>query len=177
MKNTRPFYIYELRTVGLEINKVYYGSTQQKYPYERIGNHFRDYNRYKIKNIRLCYSFNLIQEMDNENVHVVVNLLDYVPYEEGRRMEGWYMKQATYDKTIECVNHNIAGRTGKEYYHDNKEKKKQYYEANKEKIRAYQKEYNKAYYQAKKEKLNNKKIKGVSPFKTPGFGDGVPELV
>ena len=161
MKNTRPFYIYELRTVGLEINKVYYGSTQQKYPYERISNHFRDYNRYKLKNGRLCYSFNLIQEMDNENVHVVVNLLDYVPYEEGRRMEGWYMKQATYDKTIECVNHNIAGRTGKEYYHDNKEKKKQYYEDNKEKrkqyyqdnkekIRAYQKEYRKTYIKKKK---------------------------
>jgi len=55
------------------------------------------------------------------------------------------MKQATYDKTIECVNHNIAGRTGKEYYHDNKEKKKQYYEDNKEK--------RKQYYQDNKEKI------------------------
>jgi hypothetical protein len=88
--------------------------------------------------------------MDNENVHVVVNLLDYVPYEEGRRMEGWYMKQATYDKTIECVNHNIAGRTGKQYYQDNKEK-----------IIKYQKEYQKTYI---------KKKKGASPLKTPGFG-------
>ena len=155
MKNTRPFYIYELRTVGLEINKVYYGSTQQKYPYDRIGIHFRNYRRYKRLNTGFCYSFNLIQEMDNENVHVVVNLLDYVPYEEGRRMEGWYMKQATYDKTIECVNHNIAGRTGKQYYQDNKEK-----------IIKYQKEYQKTYI---------KKKKGASPLKTPGFGDGVPE--
>jgi hypothetical protein len=72
--------------------------------------------------------------MDNENVHVVVNLLDYVPCEEGRRTEGWYMKQATYDETIECVNHNIPGQTRREYY-----------EANKEKITKYQKEYQKEY--------------------------------
>ena len=181
MKSNRPFYIYELRTVGLEINKVYYGSTQQKYPYERIATHFRDYKRFKRLNTGFCYSFKLIQEMDNENVTVVCNILDYVPCEEGLRTEGRYMIQAIDDETIECVNHNIPGRTGEEYYQANKEKKKHYYQANKEKILKYQKEYYKTYnkektkhyYQANKEKIREYQkeyrktyIKKIN-FKTP----------
>ena len=155
MKNNRPFYIYELRTVGLEKEKVYYGSTQQKYPYDRIGIHFRNYRRYKRLNTGFCYSFNLIQEMDNEDVIVIANVLQYVPYEDGLRTEGLYMIRASEDENIECVNHNIPGRTRKEYYQDNKEKKKQYYQDNKEKLREYHKEYMKTYIK-----------KGVSPLKT-----------
>ena len=51
-------------------------------------------------------------------------------------------------REIGNLNYQIAGRTNKEWYNDNKEKKKKYYEDNKEKITEQKKEY----YEKNKEK-------------------------
>jgi hypothetical protein len=51
MKKLSPYYINELRTARLEISKVYYESTAETYLFKRIGNHFRDYERYKRLNV------------------------------------------------------------------------------------------------------------------------------
>ena len=45
-------------------------------------------------------------------------------------------------ETTECINKKIPGRTYKEYYEENKEKKAEYREKNKEKIAEQKKEYN-----------------------------------
>ena len=50
-----------------------------------------------------------------------------------------HRKEGEYQKSMECINKHIAGRTKKEYYEDNKEKskiiKKEYYQNNKEHLK------------------------------------------
>ena len=65
-------------------------------------------------------------------------------------------------REIGTVNKYIAGRTLKEYYEDNKEKRKEYRETNKDKIKSFdekrkenRKEYKKEYYQRKKQEAKN----------------------
>ena len=64
------------------------------------------------------------------------------------------MREGYYIKNNDCVNKNIAGRTIKEWYEDNKEKllkqQKQYYVDNKEKIQ----QNSIRYYNDNKEKIN-----------------------
>jgi len=63
------------------------------------------------------------------------------------RREGEITLKFKNDSSYNCINENIAGRTKKEYYQDNKEiikeYKKEYRENNKEKINEKHKEYNK----------------------------------
>ena len=66
--------------------------------------------------------------------------------EQLRKREGHYIRK------MGTLNHKIAGRTGKEWEQDNKDKRKEYFEINKDKIQIYQKEYKKEYAEQNKEK-------------------------
>jgi len=50
-------------------------------------------------------------------------------------------REGHYIRTLECVNKRVAGRTKKEYRHDNKEEIKEYLEKNKEKIKEQKQEW------------------------------------
>lgn len=65
------------------------------------------------------------------------------------RREGEITLKFKNNSNYNCINKNIAGRTMKEYYEDNKDKILEYYENNKEKIN----EKHKEYYENNKEKL------------------------
>ena len=141
--------IYQL--VCNETNEVYIGSTVQDLEV-RLTRHKTPTNN--------CYSKQII---DRGNYYI--ELLETYPcnneYELNR-------KEGEYQRAIECINHDIAGRTDAEWRQDNKEKLAKYYKEyqqdNKEKIAKYHKEYQqdnletivnyrKDYYQDNKEKL------------------------
>ena len=81
------------------------------------------------------------QEILKEPPYYIIKLEDYPCYsrQELERREGWYQLNNR------CINKNIAGRTLKEYYIDNKkellDKRKKYHEQNREEILDKQKEY------------------------------------
>ena len=104
-----------------------------------------------------CCSKLLFEKYDD----VRIELLEYVPCdnkEELAKREGEYIRNTN------CINKRIEGRTMKEYYEDNKGKRKEqmkeYYEDNKEKFKEYYednkdkiKEQKKEYYEDNKEKI------------------------
>ena len=124
--------IYQL--VCNETNEVYIGSTVQDLEV-RLTRHKTPTNN--------CYSKQII---DRGNYYI--ELLETYPcnneYELNR-------KEGEYQRAIECINHDIAGRTDAEWRQDNKEKLAKYYkeykEDNKEAIAKHAHEY----YQANKE--------------------------
>jgi hypothetical protein len=86
----------------------------------------------------------------NMGLNCKIELIEYFPCDtllELQRQEGKHIKNT------ECVNKYVAGRTNKEYYEDNKDKKKEYkkewYEQNKDKIN----DHHKNYYQNNKDKI------------------------
>lgn len=128
-------------------DEVYVGSTCQKLSM-RMGHHRR---ACKKCNSKIYKHMNLIGIE-----HFKIYLIEECPCDNKEqliRREGEIMKQ------IGTLNCNMAGRTTKEWYRDNKETKKaksrewyrntNYYEKNKEKITEYQKEH----YEDNKEKI------------------------
>lgn len=120
---------------------IYVGSTIQQLSV-RWGAHKVDSRKERNKNMLIYMTIN--DDWDNW----YIELYELYPCncrEELERKEGEIIR------LIGNLNMIIAGRTNKEYYEDNKEKKaeymKEYYENNKEK-RA---EYNKEYYEHNKE--------------------------
>tara|TARA_R110000823_G_C15701201_1_gene476481 strand:+ start:184 stop:606 length:423 start_codon:yes stop_codon:yes gene_type:complete len=122
----------------------------------RLAKHKSTYNG--------CCSKTLFETSDN----VKIELIELYPCnskDELNKREGELIR------SMDCVNKNIAGRTYKEYYVENKEYYKKYNEDHKEKIKEYreehkteakeyQKEYRKAnteyikdYYQKNKEEI------------------------
>ena len=86
-----------------------------------------------------------------------IELLENYPCESDNELK---RKEGEYQKTMECINIYIAGRTRKEWYQDNKEeiriKKNQYYQDNKEYFRNVDKMYSIKY--AEKRKIREGKI-------------------
>ena len=146
--------------------EIYIGSTIQSL-YARKSQH---------KRCMKCSSKILFEKYDD----VRIELIEYFPCNNKEELD---KKEGFYIRNNDCINKNIAGRTEKEYYEDNKEKikeylqdnkekikeqKKEYYEDNKDKIKEYRdnnkekkKEYMKEYYEDNKEKIkenNQKKI-------------------
>ena len=146
--------------------EIYIGSTIQSL-YARKSQH---------KICMKCSSKILFEKYDD----VRIELIEYFPCNNKEELD---KKEGFYIRNNDCINKNIAGRTEKEYYEDNKEKikeylqdnkekikeqKKEYYEDNKDKIKEYRdnnkekkKEYMKEYYEDNKEKIkenNQKKI-------------------
>tara|TARA_R110000824_G_C14851146_1_gene640120 strand:+ start:25 stop:588 length:564 start_codon:yes stop_codon:yes gene_type:complete len=66
-------------------------------------------------------------------------------------------KEGEYIRSLDCVNKQIAGRTGKEYAFDNKEKINEYMQKNKEYFNKKQREYRKNNVEKVKEQKKNQR--------------------
>ena len=143
--------IYKIETISGE-SLCYVGSTTKKYLSQRMDSHRSGYKQWlKNKKRDFIRSYKLFEEFGIENCNII--LLASYPcntIDERKAREGYYIK------LLDCVNKNIAGRTGKEWYKENKEKtldqQKGYRDNNKEKISDHMKEY----YQVNKEKMRSK---------------------
>ena len=129
-------------------NRVYIGSTAQTLK-KRINDHRCKFNKFlKTKKIE-CTSSLIFEDGDIEYSLIIDYPCENV--QQLRRKEGFYQLK------IECVNVNIAGRTDKECYEQNKEiqkkKAREYVLKNYEKTKKYQDNYN----IINKEKLKKKR--------------------
>ena len=164
--------IYTLRSY--QTDDIYIGSTIQELS-ARMSGHRRNYKRHLNNKCIHITSFDIIKYDD-----CYIELLELYPCNskiELERREGYHIRNT------DCVNKIIVGRTPKEYYEDNKdkrkeynkqyngihkdilrEKKKEYRLENKEKLAVKQKEYRednkekiavkkKEYYEDNKEKI------------------------
>jgi len=102
-------------------NLIYYGSTTQTLP-QRLAQHIKENKAYNNKvNTRYCCSYLVIECEDYK-----IELVEEYPCNNKQQLN---KKEGEYQKSNECVNTHIAGRTTNEYYQDNK---KQIYENRKE---------------------------------------------
>jgi len=129
-----------------KIDKYYIGSTIETLK-KRFGRHISKYKLYINKKGPYYSSFEIIKNEDVE-----IKLLKYFPCsnkDELDKEEGNIIRQ--YIINNNCVNKNIAGRSHKDYYKENKDKvldcKKKYRQKHKE------------YYQKKAQVTNLKTIK------------------
>ena len=126
---------------------LYVGSTAQKYISTRIQGHLGQYKHGIKHGIKKCKSIKLLECDDYE-----YKLLKDFPcsnIQQLKREEGSWILHYKEQSDYECVNKNIAGRTRKEWYDDNrdkiaekkKEQDKKRYEKNRDKILEQKKEY------------------------------------
>jgi len=125
-----------------EEGDVYYGSTIQTLS-QRMTKHRNNNNQIKL----------LVDKYGLENLKIeLVCEFKCETKEQLNKEEGRYIREN------KCINKNIAGRTEKEWYQENKDKlleyKKEYYESNKDKFLEIVREYRKA---NKDKILENKK--------------------
>ena len=120
-------------------DEVYVGSTIQPLS-KRFHCHKAD------SKVRDCNIHKLIREIGEDKFYI--ELIESYPCnsrEELRAREGHHIRERG------TLNMNIAGRTFKMYYQDNKYQFKHYYENNKEHIQEYHKQYYKQYYENNKQ--------------------------
>jgi hypothetical protein len=115
---------------------VYIGSTIQTLG-ERWSGHKCDFKRWLAGKSGRCLSFKIL-EIDDAKMELIEEL-EVADENELRQREGHYQR------TMECVNKFIAGRSRKEYL-------KQYYDENREQMHAYSRKY----YDKHKEEINAK---------------------
>ena len=112
---------------------TYIGSTCQSIAM-RLAGHVRSKKCHDSgKSLNYLTSYEILDYNDYR-----IDLLEEYPCENRMQLnkrEGEIITQ------IDCINKNIAGRTQKQYYEDNKEKIKQYYEDNKETLNKQSKQY------------------------------------
>lgn len=116
--------IYTIRNKN-NSEDIYVGSTVKKYLCQRFGAHRANYKNPNIK----CLLYEKMRETDINDWYI--ELYEAYPCnnkDELLKREGEIIRQ------IATLNKNVAGRTVKEWYEDNRDKVKQYYEENKEKI-------------------------------------------
>ena len=124
--------IYKI--TDIRYNKCYIGSTCEELC-KRMAHHRADFKKFlrgvKVSHVR---SYDLFNEYGVENCKI--ELIEYYKcdtLQELRQREGEHIKNN------DCVNKNIAGRTGKEWHEDNKDKmqehNKDYKKQNKDKIK------------------------------------------
>ena len=156
--------IYKIADIGY--NKCYIGSTCEELC-RRMSHHRAKFKRFLNGSEEThTRSYDIFNEYGVENCKI--ELIEYYKcdtLQELRKREGEIIKNT------ECINKNVAGRTRKEYYEDNKDnikemineyleknkekitqKRKEYYETNRDKICEHKKEY----YQNHKDKLKDR---------------------
>jgi len=116
---------------------TYIGSTTNKYLSTRLAKHKSDFKKYLDGEQHYYTSFQVLKTDDCK-----IELIEKFPCDSKDELsarEGHFIRQ------MDCVNKQIAGRTPKEWYDENKEQRleqmKQYYNDNKETIRIQQKQY------------------------------------
>jgi hypothetical protein len=119
-------------------NLVYYGSTTETIS-RRLSAHLYDYNKYNNNKTSSRYinSFKILECPDYK-----IELVELYPCNNRQQL---CKKEGEYIRENECVNHNVAGRTSKEYCIENPDKikatQKKFYDNNTEKRNKYSKEY------------------------------------
>ena len=131
----------------------------------RLSKHKCSYEMFLFHNIK---SFEIIKNGDDyiksfdiiKNNDYKIELLENCNIKTKQEL---FQKERYYIENNVCLNKNIPGRTDKEYYNDNQDKKKIYRDANKDKIKRYrdankdkQNEYNRNYRVNNKDKTNEK---------------------
>ena len=135
---------------------VYYGSSESPTLEYRMKYHLNNFNRWKKNNDNgYCSSFKVLELSNYE--YDIIKVVYYDTKYDLRQHERLLIEGQV------CVNMVIPNRTGKEWYVDNKEKKKQYHIDNQEKIKQYhidnkekQNERSKQYRIVNREKLKQK---------------------
>jgi hypothetical protein len=116
MPNYSKGKIYRIYSPSHLEDGEYIGSTTQALAV-RMASHRSDYRRYiSGKKTILCSSKDILKYEDAR-----IELIEEYPCETKEqllRKEGEYIRGSS-----KCINRVIAGRTDKEYYHENKEKK------------------------------------------------------
>jgi len=142
--------IYAIRSH--QTDKIYIGSTTSLLS-KRLYGHKQNFKKWKNGKYSYVSSFELMKYDD-----VYIELLQ--GYSCDTKME-LHKREGEFIRSENCVNKNVAGRTKKEHYQENKEKTKEWRENNKDKIKEYYqdnndklKEYSKEYYQGNKDKIN-----------------------
>ena len=174
MPNYQKGKIYTIRS--LQCDKYYIGSTVQPLS-KRLSKHKQNYNNWKKEKYHYISSFEMLKYDD-----CYIELLEYYPCNNKTELNK-YEGQKQREFKNECININIAGRTKKEYYNENKDTKiKEYLEKNKEHIASRQCEYDKTEkrqlyfkeyrnnnkekikkrYEKNKEKYNKQKIQKIN---------------
>ena len=102
-----------------QTDKVYIGSTAQKYLATRLAGHVRDYDRYKNGKCNYVTSFEILKYDDHKIELIECHSCSYK--EELLKREGEIMRQ--YDNRI---NRCVAGRSKKQYRKDNIEAHRKY---------------------------------------------------
>jgi hypothetical protein len=143
--------IYEI--VCNETEERYVGSTVSDYLCQRLAGHKNAYNQW----VKGKHSFITCFPILKRNNYTMTLLEKYPCNDADER----HAREGHWIRKLDCVNKNIAGRSQKEYYEENKEdilrQQKEYHEANKEYIHEYQKEYR----ETNKERIKNKKSEKV----------------
>ena len=142
--------IYKI--VCYETGEVYIGSTINSLEY-RLDSHKHHANT--------CCSKQII---DRGNYYI--ELLETYPSESKYEL---LRKEGEYQKSIECINIHIAGRTQKEWYELNKvmvhKKQKQYRENNKEELTKYSRNYYYNNRESVKETCNQYRLENAEAIK------------
>ena len=132
MVNYRNAKIYKL--FSYQTDKVYYGSSCEKYLSNRLGGHRAIYKRFlNGKSTNYVTSFEIVKYDDCK-----IELVENYPCDSKEQLlkrEGWYITNN------DCVNKHIAGRTRKEYREQNKEYYKNYRDKNREHLKKCAKKY------------------------------------
>tara|TARA_B100001093_G_scaffold387472_1_gene373469 strand:- start:152 stop:1006 length:855 start_codon:yes stop_codon:yes gene_type:complete len=119
---------------------TYYGSTVQSLA-KRVAQHRETYHKWKKGDFAYIKSFDIIDRGE-----YVYSLVEEYPCENKEQL---YARERYCIENNECINKHIPGRTGKEWYEDNKEKvlekAKEYREQNKEHILEKEQEYREQY--------------------------------
>lgn len=144
--------IYKL--CSLQTDRIYIGSTTQRYLSYRFSSHRGDYKKFldgKRTNITSCE----LLKYDDCWIELITSVDNCKSLDELHKIEGEYIRQY---RDI-CVNKCIAGRSIEQYKKDNndriKEQQSQYYKKNSESI----KERSAKYYRCNNESIKNRVAK------------------
>lgn len=126
---------------------IYIGSTIQPL-YKRKSQHKEDRNTCKSKLI-----------IENGDYDII--LIENYPC---KSKEELLMRERYYIESIDCINKQLPGRTGAEWYQDNKERilEKAKNKVKTDEIKEYQKEYQKEYYQKHKAKIKQRRLNNTN---------------
>ena len=120
----------------------------------RMCGHRKDYRRFKEGNGKYMTVYKIFDKYDETKCRI--ELIEDYPCNSRQELE---RREGELIRIKDCINKNIAGRTAKERYEDDRdkylEKFKKYHENNTERRR----EYNKAYRENNKDKVKEQKRK------------------
>jgi len=155
--------IYKLETIcESDEGDVYIGSTTQNYISHRLAEHVRGYNNWKNRKYPFVSSYALFEKYGIDNVRII--LLESCPCTSNAELRA---REAYYQKSMKCINKNIAFRTKEElleYFNKYREEHRddlleysnKYREEHRDERLEYFKQYSKQYYEEHKQELSEK---------------------